>query len=70
MTNIAIMLAFVHFPFAFGASVSGSKMSETAALNSRSPNKSISTAKFFIFWTGDWPRNTLPISSPNLFARR
>jgi hypothetical protein len=69
MTSIAIMLALFHWLFARGASVSGSRMSDTAALNSSKPNKSRSREKFLNFWKMDCPRIGLPRLNPSFFAR-
>lgn len=70
MTSMAIMLLFLQPLFAFGASVSGSKISEMAAANSSKPKVSKSNHRFLRFSTIVWPWNGLGTSIPMFFARR
>jgi hypothetical protein len=46
-TSIAIILGLRHSPDAFGAKVSGKRIKEMPAVNSRSPNRSKSYHRFF-----------------------
>lgn len=62
ITSMAIMLGLVHWPLAFGASVSGSKMRDTAALNRRRPPMSMSIPRFLKTCPIERPWNALPRS--------
>jgi hypothetical protein len=70
MTNMAIILALLQPPLAFGANVSGSKISEMAAAKSNRPKASKSNQRFLTIWTTEKPLKGLGTSIPSFFARR